>query len=299
MAWKHIHVEGSNWWSSTWHIVTVIKTTKHLYRFKVDSFSFIFWLCFAGSFEYISGHPFSILKLVNIFFIPASVRIKYSQSKYICHNLIQLCLFDYLCLHIHAILHHKLTWEPCLSIQNTLKPCHRSHPLEMDSQSTPTHNYTIIDEISCAIIGVTGNHHPPSENWPGSVGGCCNYFHPIYSPSKTSERGATIWTYEKHGTWSQNANILSTSFTIVSQIIHYHHSQSAITRGLFFLRSSHIKLAPGTVAIMSDLIVFPSTNGLPLMKNTCNERGAVMLTCVCAGLKCEKYTGDTVKPAYL
>ena len=32
----------------------------------------------------ISGHTFPILKLVNIFFIPASVRIKYMHSKYIC-----------------------------------------------------------------------------------------------------------------------------------------------------------------------------------------------------------------------
>ena len=79
------------------------------------------------------------------------------------------------------------------------------------------------------------------------------------------------------------------SLTIVSQIRQHHHSQSDITGGLFLLRSSHIKLAPGTVAIMSTLTVFPSTTGLPLMKCTCNKRGAVMLTCVC---RVEKYTGD-------
>ena len=40
---------------------------------------------------------------------------------------------------------------------------------------------------------------------------------------------------------------------------------------------------------MSALVVFPLTNGLPLMKNTFNERGAVILTCVCRN---EKYISD-------
>ena len=51
--------------------------------------------------------------------------------------------------------------------------------------------------------------------------------------------------------------------------IHKHgfHSQSPIIGGPSLLRSSHIKLAPGTVAITSTLTAFPSTTGLPLTKS--------------------------------
>lgn len=87
-----------------------------------------------------------------------------------------------------------LTWVPCPSIHNTLEPCHWSQPLEVNHQIIPIHNYTIIDEVNCTIIGVTGNHHPPSENWPGMVGGRRNYSHPVHSPRKTSKRGTAIWT---------------------------------------------------------------------------------------------------------
>ena len=89
---------------------------------------------------------------------------------------------------------NKLTWWSRPSIQNTPEPCHWSHSSEVDSQSIPTHNYTIIDEVNRAIIGVTRNHHPPSENWPSSIGGCCNYSHPVHSPSKISKCSAAIWT---------------------------------------------------------------------------------------------------------
>ena len=70
----------------------------------------------------------------------------------------------------------------------------------------------------------------------------------------------------------------------------FHHSQFAIIGGWLFPRSSHSKLAVGTVATMSALIVFPSTMGLPLMKCTCNER----VTVVCAWTElCETVTVES------
>ena len=75
-----------------------------------------------------------------------------------------------------------------------------------------------------------------------------------------------------------------------THILILHHSQFAIIGGWLFPRSSHSKLAVGTVATMSALIVFPSTMGLPLMKCTCNER----VTAVCAWTElCETVTVES------